>query len=283
MIGLESDVAAARLREALSGAGRSEGRCQPQTAGAYGPVREYWNRQVHDLRVTTHAVGTPEFFRELEAYRYGKLDYLVRLLRAAAQPGRRVLEVGCGVGTDLVQFAASGSQVTGIELSSTALDLARLNLAQRGLPANLACMDGEALGFAAEVFDLVYAHGVLPYTPDATRLLREIHRVLRPGGAAIVMVYNRHSWLSAMSGLTRVRLEHADAPILTMHSMATFRRLLRPFAEVQIIAERFPVATRLHHGLKARLFNTLFVQAFGIVPKALTRSLGWHLVARAVK
>jgi SAM-dependent methyltransferase len=278
MIGLEPEATGVQRLPGSEVAG-AEAACLP----AFDSIREYWSRRVHDLEITTQPVGTPQFFDELEAYRYDKLDYLPGLIDFAAHRGKHVLEVGCGVGTDLVRFAGAGARATGIDLSPTSIDLARRNLAQRNVQADLGLMNGETLGFASGAFDLVYGHGVLPYTRDAAKLVGEMHRVLRPGGEAIVMVYNRNSWLSALSRVTRVNLEHADAPFMGMHSLAEFRLLLQPFARVRIVVERFPVTTRLHHGLKARLYNTVFVKAFNRLPKPLTRRLGWHLVGLAVK
>lgn len=246
-------------------------------------IAAYWNEHIHDRVIATHPVGSREFFSELDAYRYDKLHYLSGLINFAAHRGQRVLEVGCGVGIDLVRLARAGARVTGIDLSPRAIGLARLNLAQHHLHAELGIMDGEVLAFASAEFDLVYAHGVLPYTLDAAKLIREAHRVLRPGGQAILMAYNRYSWLNALGRLARVSLEHADAPVLNKHSSAEFRRLLQPFSHVRIIPERFPVPTRLHHGLMARLYNALFVKAFNRLPKALTRPWGWHLIALATK
>jgi hypothetical protein len=59
--------------------------------------------------------------------------------------------------------------------------------------------------------------------------------------------------------------------------------MLAAFQRVDIIPERFPVRTRIHSGLKARLYNTLFVDAFNLLPKAMVRPLGWHLMAKAVR
>jgi ubiquinone/menaquinone biosynthesis C-methylase UbiE len=195
-----------------------------------------------------------------------------------------VLEVGCGIGTDLVRFARGGAIVTGVDLSSTAVDLARKNFALHGVNASeLRVANGEALPFADNSFDVVYGHGVVQYTADASRLVAECHRVLRPGGAAIFMVYNRISWLNALSKLMKVPLEHEDAPVLVKFSIAEFRRLLAPFADVRIVAERFPVKSRIHQGWKGVAFNTFFVGAFNALPRSLVRRLGWHLMAFAGK
>lgn len=242
-------------------------------------VRDYWNRHIHDLDITTHAVGSPGFFTDLDQYHFEKLHHLLRLVDFEGYRGKQVLEVGCGAGTDLIRFARGGAIVTGVDISSSAIELARQNFAQNGLRASLREADGERLPYADDTFDLVYAHGVVQYTANAAALVAESRRVLKPGGRAIFQVYNRMSWLNALSGLMKVPLEHEDAPVLRKYSAAEFRRLLRDFRDVRIVQERFPVKSRLHGGWKGALFNTVFVGAFNALPRPLVRRFGWHLLA----
>jgi ubiquinone/menaquinone biosynthesis C-methylase UbiE len=242
-------------------------------------IRRYWNEHIHDLEIATQPVGTHAFFEELAEYRFDKLRYLPQLVDFNAYAGKVLLEVGCGIGIDLVRFARGGARVTGIDLSQVAIDLARSYFEQEALTADLRVMNGEAMLFEDDRFDVVYAHGVLQYTADADKMVKEIYRVLRRGGQAILMVYNRRSWLNAMSKVMNVGLEHADAPVLNRYSIAEFRRMLSPFSWVSIIPERFPVETRLHHGLKASLYNKVFVKGFNGLPKSWVRPLGWHLMA----
>lgn len=251
----------------------------PPVAPATAAVRDYWNQHIHDLEITTHPVGSPGFFADLDQYHFEKLHHLPRLVDFDGYRGRRVLEVGCGAGTDLVRFARGGAIVTGVDLSASAIALARQNFAQHGLTADLREADGEHLPFPDTAFDLVYAHGVVQYTADDQRLVDECRRVLIPGGTAIVQVYNRVSWLNALSTLMKVPLEHEDAPVLKKYSAAELRRLLRGFAEIRIEEERFPVKSRLHGGWKGVLFNAGFVGTFNALPRALVKRFGWHLLA----
>lgn len=243
-------------------------------------IQAYWNHRIHDLEMTDQPVGSKAFFDDLDDYRFDKLHYLPQLVDFSSFRGQRLLEVGCGIGTDLVRFAKGGARVTGIDLAQTAIDLARKNFELHGVEAEeLRVGNGEALPYADASFDVVYGHGVVQYTSDAPALIRECHRVLKPGGTAIFMVYNRVSWLNALSKVMKVALEHEDAPVLKKYSIAEFRALLEPFSDVRIVPERFPVKSRLHKGWKGIAFNTMFVGTFNALPRSWVRPLGWHLMA----
>jgi SAM-dependent methyltransferase len=242
-------------------------------------VRQYWEEHIHDLDVTRHPPGSPGFFADLEQYHFEKLHHLPRLVPFDQYRGRRVLEVGCGAGTDLIRFARNGARVTGVDMAASAVKLAAGNFSIEGRKAGLLVADGEALPFADHSFDLVYAHGVVQYTTSDRALVQECRRVLNPGGLAIFQVYNRISWLNALSRVTKVDLEHTDAPVLGKYSIGEFKSLLKDFSRVRIVPERFPVKTRLHGGLKGLIYNTCFVGLFNAMPRSLVRRYGWHLLA----
>ena len=103
--------------------------------------------------------------------------------------------------------------------------------------------------------------------------------MLRPGGEAIFQVYNRVSWLNALSKLMRVKLEHEDAPVLRKYSANELRDLAAGFRDVTLVFERFPVTSRLHGGWKGAVYNGMFVRGFNALPRAWVRRFGWHLLA----
>jgi SAM-dependent methyltransferase len=242
-------------------------------------VRTYWERHIHDLEITKHPVGSRGFFEDLDQYHFEKLHHLLRLIDFDAYRGRTVLEVGCGAAVDLARFARGGAIATGVDIATSAIELARMNFQLQGLSADLRVANAEALPFADDTFDLVYAHGVVQYTADPQRLVDEVRRVLKPGGEAIFQVYNRISWLNALSKVMKVGLEHDDAPVLLKLTSGEFRRLLDAFSSVRIVPERFPVKSRLHGGWKGTVYNGLFVGTFNLLPRALVRRFGWHLLA----
>lgn len=242
-------------------------------------IRDYWNSHIHDLAVAKHPVGTKGFFDDLDEYRFDKLRYLPKVVDFNGFRGKKLLEVGCGVGIDLIRFARGGAIVTGVDLAEQSINLAKKNFEQNGLKANLQLMNAESLDFDDNTFDVVYGHGVIQYTADGAQLVRECARVVKPGGMGIFMVYNRISWLHAMSKVMKVQLEHEDAPVLKRFSIGEFKKMLSPFSSIQIVPERFPVHSRLHHGWKGFLYNGIFVPGFNLVPRPLVRPLGWHLMA----
>ena len=246
-------------------------------------VRDFWNRNVHEWKVARHEPGSREWFREIEEYRFEKLHYLPRIVDFAGYAGRSVLDVGCGVGNDLARFAAGGARVTGVDLAERSVELARRNFRQRGLDGTFLLMDGERLALRDDSFDCVYCHTTLQFTPRPEAMVREIHRVLRPGGTAILMGVNRRSWLYALQGVMKVEIDHLGAPVYHRFTSGEMRSMCAPFRDVRIVPERFPVPTKVHGGLKARVYNLCFVRLFHLFPRAWTRWSGHHLVAFATK
>lgn len=255
------------------------GHARPDASASAAAVRRYWNEHIHDLDITTHPAGSPGFFADLDEYHFDKLHHLLRLIDFNGYAGRRVLDVGCGTGVDLVRFARGGARVTGVDIAESAIALATKNAACQRVTAGLCVANGERLPFEDGTFDFVFAHGVVQYAADDRALVAECRRVLAPGGTAFFQVYNRISWLNALSAVMKVGLEHEDAPVLRKYSPGQFRRLLGAFSSVTIVPERFPVVSRLHHGWKGQLYNRLFVGTFNAIPRPLVRRFGWHLLA----
>ena len=247
---------------------------------ALAAVRSYWDTHVDDWKIARSEPGSAEFFQEIDDYRSEKLHYLSRVVNYANYSGQSVLDVGCGCGNDAARFVRVGAQVTGIDLAPRSIELTIRNFSQRGLAGAFHVMDGERLAFPDNHFDLVYCHTVLQFTPHPERMLAEIHRVLKPGKHAIIMTINRHSWMQAMHKITQVDIDYLDAPVFNRYTIAEFREMLDMFASINVIAERFPVRTKVHGGVRAALFNHAFVGGFNLLPRALVQRPGttyWRL------
>jgi ubiquinone/menaquinone biosynthesis C-methylase UbiE len=108
--------------------------------------------------------------------------------------GLRVLEIGCGCGSEAERFARAGANCTALDLTNAAVSITQRRFQLAGLEGRFTQGDAENLPFADGSFDLVYSHGVLHHTPDTPRTIREVYRVLAPGGRAVIMLYYRNSF-----------------------------------------------------------------------------------------
>ncbi len=151
-------------------------------------VRAFWQAHPCGTKFSDAEMGTPEFFERVEAHRYTKEWHIPEAADFTGARGLRVLEIGCGMGTDGAQFAQAGAHYTGVDLTEAAIELARKRFELSGLEGEFRVADAENLDFR------VYSHGVLHHTPDTARAVAEIHRVLKPGGRATVMLYHRGSY-----------------------------------------------------------------------------------------
>ncbi|HET6976794.1 MAG TPA: class I SAM-dependent methyltransferase [Pyrinomonadaceae bacterium] len=157
-------------------------------------VRAFWQDNPCGTKFADAPPGTRKFYELVEEHRYHKEWHIPAAAGFAQTKNLNVLEVGCGLGTDGAQFAMAGAIYTGIDLTDAAVDLARQRFELFQLPGTFRVADAEHLDFPDNTFDIVYSHGVLHHTPDTAAAVREVHRVLRPGGKAIVMLYHRDSY-----------------------------------------------------------------------------------------
>ena len=264
-----------------------------RTGDAYkDQVQNQWDNNPvgsqHARKSQPHTLG---WFLEIEQHRYATYaPWMGKTMEFAGHAGRDVLEIGGGVGTDLAQFASHGATVTDLDLSAGHLRLAEENFRLRGLEGRFIHHDGESLPFADRSFDLVYSNGVLHHTPNTLAVVHEVHRVLRPGGRAIVMVYaenSLHYWrkLVWQLGVQQRLLERAsmgeimsgsvertanDAkPLVKVYTRPRLRQMFAEFARVEIV-QRQLLAEELPYLVRWTLPVT-------------ERCLGWNLIIKAGK
>ncbi|MBD0326424.1 MAG: class I SAM-dependent methyltransferase, partial [Pyrinomonadaceae bacterium] len=138
--------------------------------------------------------ATREFFDEVERNRYQEYaPWMPEVMGFNAFAGARLVEIGCGMGTDLLQFARGGAHCTGVDITPRSVEISRLHFDLYRMRADFVLSDAERLPFMDESFDVVYSNGVLHHTPGTEAAVREAHRILRPGGVAKVMLYHRNS------------------------------------------------------------------------------------------
>jgi ubiquinone/menaquinone biosynthesis C-methylase UbiE len=157
-------------------------------------VRAFWQAHPCGTKFSDAEVGSRRFYEAVEEHRYRTEWHIPEAAGFDDARGLRVLEIGCGLGTDGARFARAGAVYTGVDLTEAAVSLARRRFELESLPGEFRVADAEALEFGDDSFDIVYSHGVLHHTPDARAAVREVRRVLAPKGRAVVMLYHRDSY-----------------------------------------------------------------------------------------
>ena len=163
-----------------------------EPAPSIDAVRTFWEENPCGNE-TADASDRLDYFRGVERYRYEQAPFIPRVAAFERFRGKRVLEIGCGMGTDGCQFATAGADYVGVDLTEAAAQLTRENLAVRGLAGEAQAANAEQLPFPDASFDHVYSFGVIHHTSDPAAVVREVRRILKPGGTVTVMLYNRTS------------------------------------------------------------------------------------------
>jgi ubiquinone/menaquinone biosynthesis C-methylase UbiE len=172
---------------------RGKGMIEFQENSLKAKVGQYWQANPCGIKVTKKPAYTAEWSEEIEEGRYAREPFVHAFAQFTRWRGRRVLEIGCGAGTDCLQFARAGAETYAIDLTERAVEITHKRLDINGLSANISMADAEALPFEDNIFDLVYSWGVLHHTPNTQKAIAEVYRVLKPGGRIVFMLYHKRS------------------------------------------------------------------------------------------
>lgn len=218
----------------------------PAPAQSKEGVRAFWEEAACGERLYLSGRDRTDFAAQAQA-RYRLEPYIPGFAKFAEARGKRVLEIGVGLGADHQGFAEAGADLFGIDLTERAVDFTRARLAAFGLRSTLSTGDAERLSFPNDHFDIVYTWGVIHHSPDTPKAISEIHRVLQPGGVARIMIYHTYSLIGLMLwvryGLMRLRpwrsladiyANHLESPGTKAYSRSEARRLFEGWANVQI-------------------------------------------------
>ena len=283
-----------RLRAFVTAPGEGERRTTSlETGDVYkDQVQNQWNRNpAGSQHARDSQPHTLDWFLEVERHRYGVYaPWMPATMEFALHGGQDVLEIGGGLGTDLAQFAAHGAVVTDVDLAAGHLRLAEENFRLRGLRGRFVHHDAEALPFDDKSFDLVYSNGVLHHTPNTVAVVREIWRVLRPGGRAIVMVYaenSLHFWRKLVwrIGVKDGLLERFSMGEIMSRSVERSANDARPLVKVYTKARALSLFERFHRveiSQRQLLAEELPAGLRWTLPFC-EHALGWNLIVKATK
>jgi ubiquinone/menaquinone biosynthesis C-methylase UbiE len=249
-------------------------------------VKAFWDETPCGTRAVPESPATREAFEAIERRRYELEPFIPQFARFHEWGGRRILEVGCGIGTDLLQFARAGARLHAVDLSPRSVELARRQLNLYGFEGDIQSSEAEHLPFADNQFDLVYSWGVIHHAPDPSRIVEEIYRVLRPGGRVCAMVYRKNSLvvlqayvayallrLRPLRNLDDIIAHHVESPGTRAYTRRQVTEMFRDFRDVTIQ----PVLTPYDIGhARVSLIPTW-------VMNLLPNWLGWFMVVRGLK
>lgn len=161
-------------------------------------VADYWNKRPCNIRHSDKAVGTREYFDEVEWRKYFVEPHIPRFAEFERWRGKRVLEIGCGIGTDTMNFARHGARVTAVDLSEASLEIARQRAQVFGLEGQITFIQANAEDLGKYVppgrYDLIYSFGVIHHTPHPERVMAQLRDYAGPSATVKIMVYYRWSW-----------------------------------------------------------------------------------------
>lgn len=169
-------------------------------------VRDYWNNRPCNIRHSPAPIGSREYFDQVEGRKYFVEYHIPGFADFERWRGKKVLEIGCGIGTDTMNFARAGAEVTAIDLSEKSMELARQRASIFGLQDRIRFCHGNAEELSTflpvEPYDLIYSFGVIHHTPHPDAVLEQLCRYTGSGTAVKIMVYHRRSYKVAWILLT---------------------------------------------------------------------------------
>lgn len=251
-------------------------------------VKAFWDARPCNIRHSPMEVGSKEFFDQVEERKYFVEPHIPGFADFPRWRGKKVLEIGCGIGTDAVNFARNGAEYVGVDVSQESLDIARRRFDVFGLDGHF--FEGNAEDVATLVhgfdsFDLIYSFGVIHHTPDPLAVLVSARTLCQPGTELRVMVYARNSWKSAMieAGLDQPEAQ-SGCPIARTYTEGEIAALLDEagFSVTKIRQDHiFPYQVEAYRNYEYRLqpwFESMEPRMF----EALEKTFGWHLLVTAL-
>ena len=211
-------------------------------------IQDFWTRNVPgwDIFSKQYNPEQREFYEEVDKFRLKYEPYVAVLIDSFVEPGKRILEIGCGLGSDSRYMARRKADIVSLDLSLSNVSLTAKGLRLSGLQEKGVCADAEKLPFKDGSFDVVYSFGVLHHTPRTREALDEAYRVLRPGGKCAVMLYHKgyayyyllliHGWKLLFGWLSKEKMmsRYDSTPLSKLYSKKEIAELFSRFQDLDI-------------------------------------------------
>jgi ubiquinone/menaquinone biosynthesis C-methylase UbiE len=268
-----------------------------------GKVHDYWNSRPCNIRHSTKSQDSVEFFDEVATKKFKAEDHKLAFLDVEKWRGKRVLELGCGLGTDAIQFAKAGAFVTCVDLTENSLALCRKNFEVHGLNGefflgNIEELDQILPSSYTNSFDLIYSFGVIHHTPHPKRVFEKMPQFLKDDGEIRCMLYSKFSyklfWL--MNTYNQWTFENVDSlvqqyseaqtgcPVTYTYTFDEIRDLISPHFKVNSIWKDHVFMWDIENYKQNRFIrDTPFQNVSDEYIQNLRKELGWHTMFIASK
>ena len=242
-------------------------------------VYKFWNDRPCNLYHSKKEIGTKEYFEEVTKRKYFVENHILDFANFDKYYNKKVLEVGCGIGTAAQSFCEKGSIYTGIDISDYSVELAKKRFQIFKLNGTLFTGNIEEItNIDNQKFDLIYSFGVLHHTVNIDKAIDNIYNMLDDNGEFKLMLYAKNSWkyFEITSQLDQYEAQN-NVPIANVYTNDDIYLLLNKFKNIKINqCHIFPYKIeeyKKYNYIKKDYFEKMPDELF----KCLEKNLGWHL------
>ena len=246
-------------------------------------VKKYWDDRPCNVKHSKKEVGTKEYFDEVERKRYTAEPHIPSFAGFSDTKGKKVLEVGCGMATEGINYARAGATYTGTDLSIESLDLAKKRFKVYNNKGNFYLGNSEELSsfVPIETYDLIYSFGVIHHSPHPEKIISEIKKYMNKDSTLKIMLYASESWKNYMieAGYDQPEAQYG-CPIANTYTKDEVRKLLDGFDVTIEQNHIFPYQIEPYKRgefVKQPWFEEMPDEIFEVLKK----NLGWHLLITA--